>query len=311
MRTAALAAALLMLAGVPRTADAQLLTAKDAPVVFGHYHLHVASIDEHKKFWGDALGGRPIKVGPLEAVAFPNVFVFVQQAKPEAPKVTTIDHIAFQVADLKAVIARLKAGGFTLATKENVATQYQIADDIASMPDEHMSAAFVVGPDGAKVELFERRNVAQQPVTGAAPITFSHVHFQAQDYTAIRKWYSDTFGAKPGNQTFLYKGLDLPGLPGALQFSRMNRAAFTIMGSPMPFSTPAGQPAMPPTKNQVVDHIGFEVRGLEAFIQQFEKNGGKMDLAYRKIPAMGLSIAFLTDPWGTYIELTEGLNAIP
>ncbi len=30
-------------------------------------------------------------------------------------------------------------------------------------------------------------------------------------------------------------------------------------------------------------------------------------LPYRSLPQMGLSIAFLTDPWGVYIELTEGL----
>jgi hypothetical protein len=36
----------------------------------------------------------------------------------------------------------------------------------------------------------------------------------------------------------------------------------------------------------------------------------KFDVTYRKIPALGLSLAFLTDPWGTYIELTEGLNRL-
>ena len=35
-----------------------------------------------------------------------------------------------------------------------------------------------------------------------------------------------------------------------------------------------------------------------------------MDRAYTKVPALGLSIAFLTDPWGTYIELTEGFAAV-
>jgi hypothetical protein len=29
------------------------------------------------------------------------------------------------------------------------------------------------------------------------------------------------------------------------------------------------------------------------------------------VPAAGLSIAFITDPWGTYIELTEGLDKLP
>jgi hypothetical protein len=28
----------------------------------------------------------------------------------------------------------------------------------------------------------------------------------------------------------------------------------------------------------------------------------------RQVVALGISIAFITDPWGTYIELTEGLD---
>jgi hypothetical protein len=36
----------------------------------------------------------------------------------------------------------------------------------------------------------------------------------------------------------------------------------------------------------------------------------KFDVPHRKIPALGLSLAFLTDPWGTYIELTEGLGKL-
>ncbi len=37
---------------------AQILN-KDAPVVVGHYHLNVTSIDAHRKFWVDTLGARP------------------------------------------------------------------------------------------------------------------------------------------------------------------------------------------------------------------------------------------------------------
>jgi extradiol dioxygenase family protein len=59
-----------------------------------------------------------------------------------------------------------------------------------------------------------------------------------------------------------------------------------------------------------LDHIGFEVQDLEAFTKKLEAAGVKFDVSYRKIPALGLSLAFLTDPWGTYIELTEGLDKL-
>jgi hypothetical protein len=35
-----------------------------------------------------------------------------------------------------------------------------------------------------------------------------------------------------------------------------------------------------------------------------------MAVPYRTVPALGIAIAFFTDPWGTYIELTEGLDKI-
>lgn len=63
------------------------------------------------------------------------------------------------------------------------------------------------------------------------------------------------------------------------------------------------------TKGRVIDHIGFEVENLEAFCKQLEAKGIKLDVPYRKIPNLGIAVAFLTDPQGTYIELTEGLTA--
>lgn len=64
------------------------------------------------------------------------------------------------------------------------------------------------------------------------------------------------------------------------------------------------------TKGRSLDHIGFEVKNLEAFCKQLEAQGVKFDSPYRKLPNLGLAIAFFTDPWGTYIELTEGLDKL-
>jgi extradiol dioxygenase family protein len=64
------------------------------------------------------------------------------------------------------------------------------------------------------------------------------------------------------------------------------------------------------TKGRALDHIGFEVRGLESFAKKLEARGIHFDVPYREIPRLGLAIAFITDPWGTYIELTEGLTKV-
>jgi catechol 2,3-dioxygenase-like lactoylglutathione lyase family enzyme len=59
----------------------------------------------------------------------------------------------------------------------------------------------------------------------------------------------------------------------------------------------------------MLDHIGFEVTNLEAFCKALEAKGVRFDRPYGKLPS-GFGLAFLTDPWGTYIELTEGLRAL-
>ncbi|HVQ16791.1 MAG TPA: hypothetical protein VMS40_24480, partial [Vicinamibacterales bacterium] len=66
----------LMIWSVPARPVAQLLN-KQAPVIVGHYHLNVTSIEAHKKFWVDTLGGTAIKVGNIDVIKFPDVFLFL------------------------------------------------------------------------------------------------------------------------------------------------------------------------------------------------------------------------------------------
>jgi predicted enzyme related to lactoylglutathione lyase len=57
------------------------------------------------------------------------------------------------------------------------------------------------------------------------------------------------------------------------------------------------------TKGRALDHIGFDVKNLEAFLNNLQANGIKLDRPYTKTPLVAL--AFIYDPWGTYIELNE------
>ena len=47
----------LFVVGVAPMALAQLTAASQGPIVYGHHHLTVTSIDESKKFWGRRAGG--------------------------------------------------------------------------------------------------------------------------------------------------------------------------------------------------------------------------------------------------------------
>jgi catechol 2,3-dioxygenase-like lactoylglutathione lyase family enzyme len=141
------------------------------------------------------------------------------------------------------------------------------------------AAAFLKGPDNVRVELVEDKALP-------TAVAHHHVHFFSPAPKEIQAWYAKTFGAKPGT----HANFDAADVPGAnLTFS------------------PAPTPVVG-TKGRSMDHIGFEVQNLEAFTKKLEAQGVKFDIPYRKVPSLKLGIAFFTDPWGTYIELTEGLR---
>jgi catechol 2,3-dioxygenase-like lactoylglutathione lyase family enzyme len=136
---------------------------------------------------------------------------------------------------------------------------------------------FLYTPDGLKIEILEDK--AQ-----TVPIRNHHVHFYVSEaaITDMQAWYVKTFGAKAGMRG-QFKAADIPGVN--LSFAKSDTATV-------------------PTKDRVLDHIGFEVKHLEAFCKNLEASGIKLDRPYGKT-ATGVGIAFITDPWGTQIELNE------
>jgi hypothetical protein len=66
------------------------------------------------------------------------------------------------------------------------------------------------------------------------------------------------------------------------------------------------------TEGRAVDHVGFEVRDLETFCAELAAKSIELTVPYHRDPALdGLASAVITDPWGTVIELTEGLRDLP
>lgn len=280
-----LSGALIMLLGLVSAAPAraQLAAANGAAVVYGHTHLNVTSVDAHKKFWVDTLGGRSVKVGtsPAEIIMFPNVLVFLRQQGPTGgSKGTTVNHLAFAVRDVRQMKDKAKAAGYPIVTTEEAGATDTITDDIAFNKAQRSYSAFVMGPDGIKVQLYE---VKDSPT----PIALHHVHF-AGPAAKMRDWYVEMLGINPATRG-AFMGAALPGVE------------LTFAGSASPVE---------PTRGRVLDHIGFEVDNLEAFLKKLESAGVKVDRPYTKVPALNVAIAFIYDPWGTYIELTEGLDQV-
>src|SRR5436309_7039051 len=108
---------------------AQVIAAKDAPIVYGHHHLNASNIEEQKKFFADTLGGKAIKFGPNNAdvVAFPNVLIFFRQQTPKGgTRGTTVNHIGFSVPHLRQTVDKIKANGYRLITRGEVAATQEV-----------------------------------------------------------------------------------------------------------------------------------------------------------------------------------------
>ena len=275
--------AVLVLAVAPLAARAELSNV-EAPVIVGHYHLNVTSVEDHKKFWVDTLGGTEAEIGGVDVIEFPDVYLFLREQPPTGPtRGTTFDHIGFAVPDVPALTTKVVAAGYTLTVGREPAP-----GETASPPTagNYGRFSYLVGPDGVKVELVT--SMAENP----PPIVHHHVHFVNRDFVAMQQWYMQALNAtlRPG-QTDFFIGADLPGVGYMLNFF-----------SWLPDEELVG------TEGRVVDHVGFEVRGLEKFCAELVAKGIELTSPYERSTDSGLARATITDPWGTVIELTEGLR---
>lgn len=278
-----------LVAMLPSNMAAQLLN-KEAPVVVGHYHLNVSSIDEHKRFFVDTLGGTAIKFGRdnVDVIKFPDVFVFLREQKPTGPsRGTAFDHLGFAVPNVPAVVAKIKENGFQLTVgREPVPGAPPPAE---GQGGSGAGIAYLLGPDGVKIEIVTNRE------PNAPPIKHHHVHFINKQYVEMQQWYMKAFDAtlRPG-QTDFFIGADLPGVGYMLNFFRWEGDQGVTHA---------------PTRGRVVDHVGFEVKNLEEFCKRLEAKGIKLTEPYRRVPGLNnIGTATITDPWGVSIELTEGLD---
>jgi catechol 2,3-dioxygenase-like lactoylglutathione lyase family enzyme len=156
------------------------------------------------------------------------------------------------------------------------AAGYQVGREFTG--SEGFPNAYLMAPDDVRIELQEDKTL---PVKATA----YHLHFLLADYEKLRDWYVDTFSLVPRKRGTIVTTADVPGM----------NLSFATSATPT-----VG------TKGRAIDHIGFEVTNLEAFCKKLEARGVKFDVPFRSVPAVGLNIAYFTDPSGVYIELTEG-----
>ena len=174
--------------------------------------------------------------------------------------------------------------GFIVDNVQQRVAQWK-ASGVMVLPglNNRQDQAFVVTPDGVRMEILEDK-------TQTMPIRHEHVHLSLpeSEIPKAQAWYAKTFGGKPGTRNNA-PIVDLPGVQ--IRFARADTKQV-------------------PTRGRILDHIGFDVKDHAAFVKKLEAEGIKLDEPVRK-GTTGNTITYITDPWGTRIEIVQRLPLGP
>lgn len=249
-------------------AGAQSVPSNELGVTMGHWHLNTADVEESKQMFV-ALGGTPSPVGGFEVVEFPDVTVYLHvDASAGAPPASggTVGTVVDHV-------------GFGVQDIEGSMARWTARGVPVEPSERRDDQAWIITPDGLRIEILEFPDQEH-------PIQHHHIHYfvPRNAVPMIRAWYSEVFGATVG--------------------MRGNFQAADIPGANLTFSGSQDEPSSG-TRGTVLDHIGFEVENLDTFCERLESAGLELDQSCERDPGTGQMRAFLYDPWGTYIGLTE------
>ena len=158
------------------------------------------------------------------------------------------------------------------------AAGYTVDSEFTGAEGQHNG--YVTLPDGVRVELQEDQMLPVEVVG-------YHIHYFTPEFESLLDWYVDVFGLEKLPRGRIETTTNVPG---------MNMSFGGTQGGHVP------------SAGRAIDHVGFEVDDLQAFIARLEAKGIEFDSGYSELPEEELKVAFLTDPAGTRIELTEGLD---
>ena len=262
------AIALIAIIALAGPASAQLAAPNANGITYGHVHLNVSDIEVHKKLWVDYFGGVVVEKGPLTAIRLPNFLIALTEREPTGP-------MQGSVLDHFGFKVR-DTGAFVARWRE---AGMEVGPEFIGA--EGMPNAYVMAPDGVWIEL-------QEDPSLHVPVAGYHIHFFTPGYEELLEWYTKVFSLEVRPRGRIETTTDVPGMNMSFGAGRVDEPV--------------------PTRGRALDHIGFEVDDLEAFCEKLTAMGIEFDISYREVESVELKIAFLTDPSGVYIELTEGYD---
>jgi catechol 2,3-dioxygenase-like lactoylglutathione lyase family enzyme len=263
----ALALGLTLVAG---TATAQPAPVNQAGVTMGHWHIASKDVEANKKLFV-AMGGKLYMPGGQPLIMFPGLYIslILGNEKGEGGSVgSVVNHVGFIVDNVQKRVAEWKAKGVKVLPG-------------GALPGggNRLDQAYVETPDGVRMEILEDK---MQTV----PIRNEHIHFflPAAEIPKAVEWYAKTFGGQAA--------------------TRNNAPVVNLPGVQLRFNPADTKQA--PTRGRVLDHIGFDTTDHPAVVKRLEGMGIKLDQPVGK-GATGNTITYITDPWGTRIEIVQRL----
>jgi catechol 2,3-dioxygenase-like lactoylglutathione lyase family enzyme len=284
--------ALFLLSFLCTTAYSQMLASfNDDGLTYGHVHLNVADMDRHIQILEDHFGGRTVEKGRnaqgdpiLTAIVLNNTLIALSPREPTMPsRQTAMDHWGVKVRNMEDFLAKWRADGLPVTTAAWAAALPNEPNGFTGdtfIGAEGQINAFVDFPNGARVELQEDQGL-QQEVTGY------HIHFNTPGHEELLEWYTELFNLEIRPRGAIGTTTNVPGMNLSFGGGGADRAA---------------------TQGTAIDHIGFEIDGLEEFCRKLEAAGIEFQVPYTEVPAIDLNIAYIIDPRGVRIEFTEGYD---
>ena len=264
----ALALGLTLVAG---TATAQPAPVNQASVTMGHWHIASKDVEANKKLFV-AMGGKLYMPGGQPLIMFPGLYIslILGNEKGEGGSVgSVVNHVGFIVDNVQKRVAEWKAKGVNVLP----------GGALPNGGGNRLDQAYVETPDGVRMEILEDK---MQTV----PIRNEHIHFflPAAEIPKAVEWYAKTFGGQAA--------------------TRNNAPVVNLPGVQLRFNPADTKQA--PTRGRVLDHIGFDTNDHPAVVKRLEGMGIKLDQPVGK-GATGNTITYITDPWGTRIEIVQRL----
>lgn len=249
---------------------AQLPVPNADGVTAGHHIFRAKDVDAANKFW-IALGGEPAALAQIKLMKFPGVLLFISAPRGANPAPSLGGNHGTTVEFI------------TFKVKDLKATSAKLNEAGIAWKSEY-SGTTIVGPDDVQLRITEDKSLT-------VPIASDGLVMNVANAGEVSEWYAKWFGAKI-SQTGQPDWPAIGEIPGA-------RIVFHVTKDPIA-----------PTKGHSLGLLGFEVGDLKAFVQKYQDAGGKLDSQINTSASANLSVVQLTDPWGTSIEVSQGLKAV-